>query len=288
MKFIPKDFQKRLDSLILFIEKERKSPDPARRLEKFKEYSDQKTNEEERLFFIFLTSHFDCPETAELFFHQINWKAIKEGQKIHPACEVFFSEGAAVKIGDHRRNFRCMKNQDRVNYTEKVLESYRIAIEKIGSQHNYFEIDTHTEFDVLYRRMEEIEGFKTRLPRFDHLERVSRIFNCYTNPDSFYVTDSSGPRDGLTLLFTGSRFRKKAHEMRHYLQGAFISDWNNYCEGRYKIDSTMDWKAILKILEKWIIDNAKEMLQNNLEPDRMYVFDLESHLCNWQKEGNDA
>lgn len=239
---------------------------------------------EEKLFYLFLTTHFDSPETAKDFYQKLNWKILQQSNKnrIREILDEFFNKKR--KIGDHRRHFRCMKREERVQYTVDVLESYKKVIEKYGPQVKFFEIERQPEFDTLYQKIEKIKGFDTRLPRFDHLERVSRTHNFYITPERFYAEEATGPLGGLTYLFLGIRYRKAEDKtaIKRYLTENFPMEWNAKVDKKYRISRRAKFEDVIQSLEQWVIDHVKKLLP----PDKLndaYVFDLESCLCNWQK-----
>lgn len=237
---------------------------------------------EEKLFYIFLVTHFDSSHTAKDFYRKLNWKRLQKSNKnrIIKICDGFFSKKRL--IGNHRRHFRCMKKKNRIKYTVKILESYKEIVRNYGSQVKFFEINKNPEFDVLYQRMTEIAHFHTRLPRFDHLERVSRAHNFYVAPKRFYSEDATGPLDGLTYLFFGKRYRKDKQTFSRYFIGNFPLEWNSKVDKKYRIHQRVNFKEVIERLEQWMIFHVKELLSQNKRNDA-FVFDLESCLCNWQK-----
>lgn len=239
--------------------------------------------EEERLFYVLLATHFDSPDTAKDFYQKLTWKELQQGNEnqYKERCRKFFNEKRL--IGNHRRHFRCMRKEEKVKYTVEILNSYRKVIRQYGSQVDFFEINKNPVFDTLYHRMTEIAHFETRLPRFDHLERVSRTHNFYVIPDRFYSEDSSGPLDGLTYLFFGKKYRRNKMIFDKYFVQKFPREWNSKVERKYQISPVLlTVKDAIQALERWAIGHAKEKIPLD-KFNNDFVFDFESCLCNWQK-----
>lgn len=240
---------------------------------------------EEGLFYLLLATHFDSSKSAKDF--KLKWKDLKKSSRIdlEQICEEFFDK--KISIGGHRRHVSYMGKKEKINYTLKILESYKKIIWECGSQSQFFEIDEKPCFDKLYEKMKQIRNFKPRLPRWDHLEKLSRTHGLYITPKRIYVEDSSGPRDGLTLLFFGERYRKmpknRKKEFHKYLIKDFPKHWNQKVEDDYKITRELNnWKEVIPYLEKWAIDKIWQRLPVD-KRTRAYLFDLETCLCNWQK-----
>lgn len=245
----------------------------------------QTQNHEEKLFYIFMVTHFDSSKSAKDFYDKINWNYLIQSDtaEVLKICKEFFTEKGFI-IGDHRRYFRCMKRGKKEEYTTEILESYKNTINKYGSQSQFFEIDSNPEFDTLYQRMKkEIAHFHTRLPRFDHLERVSRTHNFYTIPKRFYAEDATGPLDGLTYLFFGKPYRKDRNAISEYLRKNFPDEWNPKVEENYQISPEASPEEVIQTLEQWTIDHVKDSPPLSQRSNPAYIFDLESCLCNWQK-----
>lgn len=278
MKFKISNIKKRLNEFLPFFLNEREKI--KKDYEALKVRS-QHFSTEEKLYYLFLVTHFGNFDSAIRFYQELNWKEFLEIEKITEICKIFFLNG--IPIGDHRKHFRCMNTKKRVEYTLEILESYKKVIRKYNSQINFFEINQKPIFDSLYQRMIEIKNFHTRLPRFDHLENLSRLFDFYTIPKRFYAEESTGPLDGLTYIIFGKRYRKNKTEFRKYFSEHFLSEWNSVVDEEYKIKQEITGKDILVVLEKWLIKIFMEILPQE-EYNDTYIFDFESCLCNWQKK----
>lgn len=246
---------------------------------------------EERLFFILLTTHFDSPYLADEFHQRVSWHKLQriDENGIRQVCEEYLLKKEFTDnylIGDHRRYFRCLPRDKKVDYSVKILVSYKQAIEKYGSQVNFFEIhNSDIGFDILYRRMkDEVANFHTRLPRFDHLERVSRIHDFYVTPTGFYSEDSTGPLYGLTCLLFGKRLGKDSGITRQDLI-SLSPIWNKEIGGKYTIPDKADFKQVVECLEQLVINRVRnwELSPPMRWDDKAFVFDIESCLCNYQK-----
>jgi len=114
---------------------------------------------EEKLFFIFLTTHFDSPTLADEFYQRASWGKMQQIDEIglHQICQEYFLEKeftGEYLIGDHRRYFRCLPKNEKVSYSAKILSSYKKAVGRYGSQVAFFEIhNNNARFDVLYQRI---------------------------------------------------------------------------------------------------------------------------------------
>lgn len=239
---------------------------------------------EEKLFFLFLATHFDDRGTAQRLHERLPWDKFVylPVSDIMRIFENFFQEPR--KIGDHRRYLMAMKPSRRRDYTVEVLKAYREAVNQCGSQAEFFEIDKNPDFASLYKRMgERIQPFHTRLPRFDHLERLARTHGFYVVPDRFYADDATGPRDGLTLLIVGQRYRRNRGQLTPYLTQELQRQWNATVDPEYRIPSRPTLKQVIVALELWVIDRVRKELASDVRNHPAYVFALESWLCEWQK-----
>lgn len=233
---------------------------------------------EEKLFYIFLTTHFDSADTAQNIYRELSWEKLNRESEvqIRSICRRFLDQ--APQIGDHRRYFRCLSRTNKYYYTWEALKSYKTEVNKVTvrpHQSNYFDINGNTTFEQLYEKMGGIKSFHTRLPRWDHLERIFRIYGHPRPPKTIFVEDSTGPLDGLTYLIVGSRYKKdkETKEIRHYLEGSFITDWNSFIgKGSPYFVESDSFRDVVRKLELWLINEVKSN-----------VFDLETCLCNWQK-----
>jgi hypothetical protein len=267
------------------------SPDPDRNLAALQAKYQTLTAPEERLFFILLTTHFDSLYLADEFHQRLSWNKIQQVNEIDiwQVCKEYIYEKqftGKYLIGDHRRYFRCLPKDGKVDYSSKILTSYKQTIGRYSSQAAFFEIDNEkAKFDVLYQKMKKIACFHPRLPRFDHLERVSRLHNFYVVPDRFYAEDATGPLYGLTCLLFGKRLGKDSGITKQYLVKSFPQIWNEQIGGAYVIPDGADFKQIIACLEQWVVKRVRnwETLPSVRQHDKAFVFDIESCLCNWQK-----
>ena len=240
----------------------------------------KKLSDEDKLHYILLSTHFDNTCSAKDFFQVCDWTNLNEfgDKKVFSISKSFFRRKR--KIGGHRRHVRCMKWEKKGYYTAELLKSYRNVMEKNTSQNVFFNIGKKTKFEILYNRLKAIEHMHTRLPRFDHLERVTRVHSFYSVPERFYAENSTGPLDGLTLCILGQRYRKKRKEIKKYLLGSFYKDWNRVQEKTYHISSNPTFASVIQQMEKWLIDTVSEKISRRTPS---FIFDLESCICNWQK-----
>jgi hypothetical protein len=83
---------------------------------------------EEKLFYVLLATHFAAPATARDFYTSLNWKSLLASStpNLIRICGQFFQ--SRTLIGDHRRHFRCMGKDEKIDYTVKVLEAYRATM----------------------------------------------------------------------------------------------------------------------------------------------------------------
>lgn len=246
---------------------------------------------EEKLYFVLLTTHFDSSRLADEFYHRLSWNKIQQidEEAIRQVCQEYIQKKkftGEYLIGDHKRYFRCLPKDKKIEYSVEILTSYKQSMERYGSQQNYFEIDNkNADFDVLYERMKKIAKFHTRLPRFDHLERLSRLHNFYVTPSGFYAEDSKGPLYGLTCLLFGKRLGKDVGINKQDLVRELPRIWNDQIGGNYTIPNKPNFKQVIASLERWVLDRVRswESLPSVRRDDKAFVFDIESCLCNWQK-----
>ncbi len=250
---------------------------------------------EEKLFFIFLASHFNSPWVADQFYDFLSWDELLYMEEKHliAACELFFVgknfRGKENLIGGHRKYFRCLPEDRKVDYTVKILLQYVQVIEKHGSQAEFFELhEEDADFYDIYTRMLEVVGMHTHLARFDHTELVSRCFDCYVVPDDrFYSENSSGPLHAITYMFFGKRYWKDVGKVLiNYAVSDFVTEWNDFVTEEYTIPESPTFKDVISSLERWIIMEIRymESLPVEWREDKAFVFDVESCLCNWQKK----
>lgn len=243
-------------------------------------------DDEERLFMAFLVTHFDDYDTARDFYSQMNWRCLQDwGQDdLRKQCVTFFSPQKPPRIGDHRRYFNTRSRSQKVTYTYEILTAYKNCISDYGDQSSFFDISGQPAFETLYVRMAQIRHFGTRLPRFDHLERVSIAYEGYVVPtDTLYIKDSTGPLDGLTYLFFQIRYRHtNRREFKRYLTQTFPRQWNSEVDRNSAIEPGADFADIITVLERWLIEYARARVPADKQ-GRFFLFNLESYLCNMQK-----
>lgn len=250
-----------------------------------KDIKPSKTDTENKLYRLFLETHFQSQKSADKFIKVMSWEELNNtgDSLLRKACQDFFKQ-SDIKIGDHRKHFNCMKPDKRASYTFEVLSSYKALTKRHGSQSEFFEIGKCPDFDVLYKRMGEINHFDTRLPRFDHLEKVSRNFNFCCTPNRFYVEDATGPLYGLTYLILGQKFRNGKTSLEEILLNSdFIINWNSNVKSKYQLTNTESLDSTLQIMERWTIDMVRQKLPKSQQSNPAFVFDLETNICNWQK-----
>ncbi len=240
---------------------------------------------EERLYYVFLVTHFQSAETASAFHTRISWARLNNtrASDLRRICDSFL--GQSRFIGDHRRYFRAMLRTARSQYTYETLMSYVGEVRRYGSQSSFFELSGKPQFETLYARMAGIKNLNSRIARFDHLENLSRTHNFFiVPPKTFYSEDASGPLDGMTFYYFGEKFRTKKGKLQSLLlSDTFQSDWNSQVTKTFQIMNLRDnYLGILRKLEGWLITNTRKRVPRRLV-DEAFVYDLESCLCNWQK-----
>jgi hypothetical protein len=238
---------------------------------------------EEKLYYVFLATHYASPRTARAFRLVLDWSMLLASPKptLREITRTFFQRPR--HIGDHRRNFCCLDTNAKIKYTVEALESYRTVMQEHSSQAQFFATAGHPEFEKMYDRMREIKHFHRRLPRFDHLERLARTHEFYIVPTRFFAADDDGgPRDGLTYLVLGKRLRH-TKGLAHYLATEFPAKWNAAIDPKYRIRRGAALGDVLTVLETWTIDKVRELLPADQQNRPDYVFALESCLCGWQK-----
>ncbi len=265
--------------------------DPDRNLRSLHSKCQTFIDAEEKLFLILLTTHFDSVHLAIDFHHKCNWNEIQQASEeyIWKICKEYILGREFTGnnlIGDHRRYFRCLPKDKKVEYSAKILVSYKQVIERYGSQVAFFEIgNKKVVFDVLYKKMKKIANFHPRLPRFDHLERLSRLHQFYVVPDRFYAEDSTGPLYGVICILFGARLSKDSGVTRRYLVKTFPYIWNEQIGGKFAIPDNSDFEQVMKSVEHWVVNQVRnwESLPSKRRYDKAFIFDIESCLCNWQK-----
>jgi len=126
---------------------------------------------------------------------------------------------------------------------------------EFGTQAAFFEIDANPTFESLFQKMKQVKisHLKRRVPRFDHLENVSRAHDFYISPIRFYSEENpSGPLDGVTYLFLDDKYRKNKKEIEEYFKAQFPQQWNGKVDKKYII-SRPQRKLDLKKRATWAI-----------------------------------
>ena len=97
MKFDFDDLEQRLNEFVSYF---------SINLEKIDRYFDtlisncQNLIPEEKLFYLFLTTHFDSPETAKDFYQKLNWKILQQSNKnrIREILDEFFNDEDIIRL----------------------------------------------------------------------------------------------------------------------------------------------------------------------------------------------
>jgi len=234
---------------------------------------------EERLFFVFLVTHFDNAESARDLRKVLSWESIKGGvdiQAAHAVDEFFHTKRL---IGDHRRRFMCTK--DKSQFTIHVLREYVRGITPI-SQSIFFELGSRPLFENLFQKLSPIFSGR-RLPTWDHLERLGAVFNWYFAPPIrlfLEIPTHSGPFKGLMYMLFDSR---SAPTRKSMSDASMVALWNTAVPS-FPLPDNPKMKQVIPIFERWLISSLKEdarVCQVAKEP--AFPFRVESALCNWQK-----
>ncbi len=264
-----------------------KDLDPNREHNKISEVC-RNFDEEEKLYFILLLTHFDNFKTANLFYHELNWASLCLIQKheIAQLCSSFFEKTRS--IGDHRRYFNCLPVKEnckltKAQYTIEILINYRDVISNFGSQEDFFLTGRDRRFRLLFDRLSQVKHFHTRLPRWDHLERLSYADNYLILPDRLYleIPTYSGPISGLFYLLSGER-NKADINGHNFITKILPNYWNSSVNLASHIPPDASFETIIPILENWLIDNLRIQIPPT-EQRATFIYDIESCLCNWQK-----
>jgi hypothetical protein len=256
---------------------------------------------EDKLYFLIVATHFGDNDlrSSRPFYNLVSWETLQTCSGLAAfqlLTNAFFQ--SKPFFGDHRKHLRSGENlipeekglpkkrgpEARLEYTWNLLDSYRDTIRNWGSATAFFATDGSVSFDTLFSRMTKLRYFDRRLPRFDHLERLARTHNFYITPDRMYadLPETAGPRDGLTYLVLGKRFRKEGVDFRSYLVRQFPAIWNEFAP-EYRIAPGANCDAVIRSLDRWAVaEVARRLAAQNIDK-RALVFELESCLCDWQK-----
>jgi hypothetical protein len=243
---------------------------------------------EEKLFFVLVATHFGDNDlnTSRRFYEIVPWQQLQSCSGLE-AFRLLTDEFFQSKpfIGDHRKHIRGMSGPtERLEYTWDLIVHYRDTMNQCGSQAVFFATDGSASFDTLFNRMTKLKFFERRLPRFDHLERLARTHDFYIVPERMYadLPETAGPRDGLTLLTHGWRFRKEGRPFKTYLVTGFPPLWNTFAP-QYRIELHATVGAVIRSLDRWAVAEVGRRLAAQNIDKRALVFELESCLCDWQK-----
>lgn len=114
-------------------------------------------------------------------------------------------EAVGGKFGNHRKYESLRPDANRS--MARVVADYLHWIGPGGHERFFADLvrragnDPHVIFDVLYREMPVVSF--GRLARFDYLMLLGRYGLVPISPGSAYLDGATGPRSGVSLLFTG-------------------------------------------------------------------------------------
>ncbi len=281
--------EKRLQRFATFDRKklsDSRDQDPKREFNRLVEYCSN-LEPEEKLFYVLLSTHFDNQTTAQALYEELTWTCLQKCHKtrLMKTCENFFKLHHI--IGDHRRNFRCLTSErnriSKAQYTADLLISYRKIVKEHECQTSFFEVGKNVDFAVLFKRMAQLRYFGGRLPRWDHIERLSYTHNYYVVPDRLYLEEPSysGPIAGMIYLLLGER-NKADKNAKKYISVTLPKQWNFQVDAAHQIPPDAKFKTIIPIVERWFIDRLKKLILPT-EQRKTFMYDIESCLCQWQK-----
>lgn len=242
---------------------------------------------EEALWYTLLFSVFDSVNTGKEFYDLLSWEEFlcTSKSELHKLISKFFDDKRY--IGGHRKYFLCMPREKRTNELLEILISYRNIVLAYDSHSAFYGLDDEgITFGDIYDRLGNVYGFHTRLIRFDHIERISKAFGTYLVPERMMIEGTSGPQDGLLYLMSGIDYGKLDREcksdFREYICcSEFRSELNAQVGCTVVGDCAMSFEDVVVAMEIWLINEICKRL--NVQKSAV-VFELESALCNWQKE----
>lgn len=177
----------------------------------------QSGNPDEAAWLIFLMTHFARPvdtgwrRLADVY-GQLgrgvwDWRSVSAGPAAFAEWLAANWESVRGKFGNHRKYESLRPNANR--NMAQVVADYVQWIGQNGHARFFADIvrragnDPRTIFDVMYNEMPVVSF--GRLARFDYLMLLGRYGLVPIEPGSAYLDGATGPRSGVSLLFTGRR-----------------------------------------------------------------------------------
>ncbi len=170
-------------------------------------------NRDEAFWLIFLMTHFAKPTGSGWlrltdFYSRLgtgrwDWATVQNSPKAVDQWLRANWGSIRGKFGNHRKYESLRPGTKR--YTGDVIESYVAWVGQGDHDTRISELiklGANDPFDALYDGL-TVRSFG-RLARFDYLMLVSRYGLANISPTSAYLEDATGPRGGVSLLFTGS------------------------------------------------------------------------------------
>ena len=170
-------------------------------------------NLDEAFWLIFLMTHFAKPADSgwlrlKDFYGKLgtgrwDWATVQRSPKSVDLWLKANWQKIGGKFGNHRK-YQSVRPGAKL-YTGEVIESYVDWIGSAGHVARFSQLTkagANDPFDGLYRGL-TVRSFG-RLARFDYLMLVSRYGLANISPSSAYLSGATGPKGGVSLLFTGA------------------------------------------------------------------------------------
>lgn len=175
----------------------------------------QAGNVDEAAWLIFLMTHFARPADSgwrrladvygQLGQGVWDWPSVSKDPAAFAGWLAANWEAIGGKFGNHRKYESLRPDANRS--MARVVADYVHWIGPGGHARFFADLvrragnDPHVIFDVLYREMPVVSF--GRLARFDYLMLLGRYGLAPISPGSAYLDGATGPRSGVSLLFTG-------------------------------------------------------------------------------------
>jgi hypothetical protein len=158
---------------------------------------------------------------------QWTWQEVSRNPRgfrewLDSAQDALKNDGVRRRFGNHRK-YESLDAWS-ANGTGEAVETYVTWVRPFGTHaglvadaHARVGTDRRRVFRALYESMEAVARFG-RTARFDYLAMVGKLGLADIEPDSTYMTESSGPVSGARLLFSGNaRTKLRTRDLDEWL-----------------------------------------------------------------------
>jgi len=245
---------------------------------------------EEAIYALFWATFFDCFGSGLRLAEALPWNVAKDADSDDLGSRlsgIFETERLSErsKFGDHRRYIALHKGLGPIwQYALMCAERWKEAVVDAGDQKQLIGLGQNETWSQLWDRLGRIKPpFHRRLPRWDFLERASRLWSDLPEPDGMYI-EGAGPEKGLIWLFFGDSVPKtEGCRVFRQHQAMILADWNDGVSPKMQLAAGIAYERFRGALEKWTIEFVRRNGEPSIVNGRYFLFNLESCICNIQK-----